>query len=77
MVKKARRRQNEKNPAYLRGVEGDVQTEINVLQARLDQGDVPENKISTVEMRICTLMNQTLPKVKERLDKALHRKEGP
>ena len=70
MVKKAEKRKKNKCPFHLKGVRENVNTEIAILQERLDKGRVPEGQISIVETRVCTLMNKTLPNVEERLRKA-------
>ena len=73
MVKKAVKRKKRKDPYHLEGVISNVNEEINVLQGRLERGVVPESQISSVENRVCTLMNQTLPNTERRLKEALKR----
>lgn len=73
MSKKAERRRKEKNPVHLKAVRQNVETEISILCGRLEQGDIPSDQVHFVESRICILMNQTLPKIEERLGAAQER----
>jgi len=38
-----------------------VETEISVLSARINKEEIEETEKEKVEMRVCLLMNQTLP----------------
>lgn len=65
---KLRKKYRRKNPVYLREVIGNAKCEIGVLETKLESGEIPVEKAFITEVRICTLMNVTIPNAEASLE---------